>query len=130
MFFWMGKGTHLPPPGICPATKNGLFPSAQAAQGGEGDAQVGGDVAQLDALHDVGELLAEGLVALCGGQGEAFLVRAVQAAVFVLVDDAAPVGQLQVGAEQSLQVDSSSMLKTMLPSAEKDVVISLLFISQ
>ena len=81
-----------------------LFPSPQPAQRGQGNPQIRRDVAQLHPLRHVGKLLAEGRVAFGGGQGEAFLVRAVEAAVLVLVDDAAPVGQLQVGAEQSLQV--------------------------
>ena len=72
----------------------------QPAERGDRDAQVGGDVSQVGAPADLGELPYEGFVACLCREREALLVAAVQPAVLDLVDDPAPVGQFDVRFEE------------------------------
>lgn len=82
----------------------GFALSAQAAEGRWSDSEVGSNVSEVYALANVRELLNETHVPFACRQRKPFLVRAVKPPVFVLMDDAAPVGQFDVVVEQIEQV--------------------------
>jgi hypothetical protein len=87
---------------ISPVTIQEL--GAQSTQCGQGDAKIGGYVAEIAPLANVGELLYEIQIAFGSRKREPVLVRLVEPAVFVLMDDTPPVAQFQIGLEQAVHV--------------------------
>lgn len=69
-----------------------------------GNAQIRGNVSQIHPLADIGKLADEGFITFFCRKSQPLFVTAVQPAVFVLVDDASPVTQLDVGFEQADQI--------------------------
>ena len=87
---------------ISPVTIQEL--GAQPAQCGQGNTEVGGNVAEIAPLANAGKLLYKIHIAFSGRKREPVLVRLVEPAVFVLMDDTPPVAQLQIGLEQAAHV--------------------------
>ena len=87
---------------ISPVTIQGL--GAQPAQCGLGNTEVGGNVAEIAPLANARKLLYEVKIAFSGRKGEPVLVRLVEPAVFVLMDDTPPVAEFKVCLEQTVHV--------------------------
>mgnify|MGYP003308119929 CR=1 FL=1 len=77
---------------------------AQTAQRGQGDAKIGGYVAEIAPLANVGKLLYEVKIAFGSRKRKPVLVRLMKPAVFVLMNDTAPVAEFQIGLEQAVHV--------------------------
>ncbi len=76
----------------------------QTAQRGQGDAEIGGNIAEIAPLANVGKLLYEVKIAFGGRKRKPVLVRLVESAVFALMNDTAPVAEFQIGLEQTVHV--------------------------